>query len=178
MSAVEEKAVLAALRKFAGAVTAKMTSLTIGEPEDQLRSPFEIFMQDLGRAIARDLVCTGETRLPNRLGKPDYAVHSGRILIGYVELKAPGTGATTSRFTGRNAEQWKRFYAIPNLIYSDGNDWVLYRHGEQVGRTAQLSGNVATDGKNAVNSRRRPALVRAFHGFPLMAAHHSPNEQG
>ncbi len=161
MSAVEEKAVLAALRKFAGAVTAKMTSVTIGEPEDQLRSPFEIFMQDLGRAIARDVVCTGETRLPNRLGKPDYAVHSGRILIGYVELKAPGIGAATSRFTGRNAEQWKRFSAIPNLIYSDGNDWALYRHGEQVGRTVQLSGDVATDGKNAVS----PEDVRRLFGL-------------
>ena len=161
MSAVEEKAVLAALRKFAGAVTAKMTSVTIGEPEDQLRSPFEIFMQDLGRAIARDVVCTGETRLPNRLGKPDYAVHSGRILIGYVELKAPGTGAATSRFTGRNAEQWKRFSAIPNLVYSDGNDWALYRYGEQVGRTAQLSGNVETDGKDAVS----PEDVRRLFGL-------------
>jgi hypothetical protein len=161
MSSVEEKAVLAALRKFAGAVTAKMTSVTIGEPEDQLRSPFEMFMQDFGRAIARDIVCTGETRLPGRLGKPDYAVHAGRILIGYVELKAPGSGATTSRFTERNAEQWKRFSAIPNLIYSDGNDWALYRFGEQVGRTAQLFGDVATDGKNAVS----PEDVRRLFGL-------------
>jgi hypothetical protein len=37
ISVIEEKAVLAALRKFAGAVTAKMTSVTAGEPEDQLR---------------------------------------------------------------------------------------------------------------------------------------------
>ena len=99
-------------------------------------------------------------KLPGRLGKPDYAVHAGRILIGYVELKAPGIGATTSRFTGRNAEQWKRFSAIPNLIYSDGNDWALYRYGEQVGRTAQLSGNVETDGKDAVS----PEDVRPLFG--------------
>ena len=105
MSIGEEKAVLAGLRKFAGAVTAKMTSFAVGEPEDQLRSPFEMFMQDLGRALARDIVCTGETRLPGRLGKPDYAVHAGRTLIGYVELKAPGIGAAATRFTGRNADQ-------------------------------------------------------------------------
>ncbi len=165
MSVVEEKAVLAALRKFAGAVTAKITSVTPGDPEDQLRSPFENFMKDLGSAIARDLVCTGETRLPNRLGKPDYAVHSGKILIGYVELKAPGTGATVTRFTGRNAEQWKRFSAIPNLIYSDGNDWALYRDGEQVGRTVQLSGNVARDGKNGVSSEDVPRLFGLLTDF-------------
>ena len=42
----DEKAVLAALRNFADSVTSKMTTLTVGEPEDQLRGPFEVFMQD------------------------------------------------------------------------------------------------------------------------------------
>ncbi len=100
MPAAEEKAVLAALRKFAGAVTAKMTTLTASEPEDQLRAPFESFMQEVGQATARQVVCTGETRLPGRLGKPDYAIHTPKILAGYVELKAPGTGADPSRFAG------------------------------------------------------------------------------
>jgi hypothetical protein len=151
MSVIEEKAVLAALRKFAAAVTAKMASLAVGEPEDQLRAPFEAFMHDLGRAVARDIVCTGETRLPGRLGKPDYAVHAGRVLIGYVELKAPGLGANPNRFTGRNGDQWKRFSAIPNLVYCDGNEWGLFRAGELVGRVLRLSGNVATDGSKAVS---------------------------
>jgi len=79
--------ILTALRQFAGTVTAKMNQLTAGEPEDQLRAPFETFMQAVGQAPARNIVCTGETRL-RRLGKPDYAVHSDKILIGYVELKA------------------------------------------------------------------------------------------
>ena len=128
----EEKAVLAALRKFAGAVTAKMTTLTAGEREDQLRAPFETFMQEVGQAIAREVLRTGEVRLPGRLGKPDYAVHAPKILAGYVELKAPGLGADPSRFAGRNRDQWKRFSAIPNLIYCDGNEWGLYRNGESI----------------------------------------------
>jgi len=37
----DEKAILAALRRFADTVTAKMTTLTVGEPEDQLRGPFD-----------------------------------------------------------------------------------------------------------------------------------------
>ena len=125
----DEKAILAALRKFAETVTVKMTQLTTGEPEDQLRSPFETFMQEVGRMLASDVVCIGETLLPGRIGKPDYAVHSNKLLTGYVELKAPGVGANPNRFTGHNREQWKRFRAIPNLIYSDGNDWSLYRNG-------------------------------------------------
>jgi hypothetical protein len=131
MSPIEERAVLTALRKFAAAVTSKMTSLAVGEPEDQLRAPFEAFMQDLGRAVARDVVCTGETRLPGRLGKPDYAVHAGGVLIGCAELKALGLGANPCRFTGRNADQWKRFSGIPNLVYCDGNEWGLFRAGPQ-----------------------------------------------
>jgi hypothetical protein len=93
MSATEEKAVLAALRKFAGAVRAKITTVTVGEPEDQLRAPFENFMQEVGQAIARKIVCTGETRLPGRLGTPDYAAHGTKVLVGYAELNAPGTSS-------------------------------------------------------------------------------------
>ena len=93
----DEKAVLAALRKFSDSVTSKMTTLTVGEPEDQLRAPFEVFMREVGQALSLEVVSTGETRLPGRMGKPDYAVHAAKLLAGYVELKAPGTGANPSR---------------------------------------------------------------------------------
>ena len=86
----DEKAILAALRNFAETVQAKMNTLTAGEPEDQLRGPFEVFMEEAGGALALKVVCTGETRLAGRLGKPDYAVHAAKLLAGYVELKAPG----------------------------------------------------------------------------------------
>ena len=127
MARPEETAALAALKKFADTVTAKMNTLTVGEPEDQLRAPFETLMQEVGRGLGQKVVCTGETMLAGRLGKPDYAVHSGKLLAGYVELKAPGVRANPNRFTGHNAHQWKRFQTIPNLIYTDGNEWGLYR---------------------------------------------------
>ena len=59
----EEKAILAALKRFAEAVTAKMTQLTAGEPEDQLRAPFEALMEEIGRALKRKEVCPGEPSL-------------------------------------------------------------------------------------------------------------------
>jgi len=146
----DEKAILTALRKFAHSVTSKMTALTLGEPEDQLRGPFDVLMDDIGRALSLKVICTGETRLPGRVGKPDYAVHAAGLLAGYVELKAPGVGANPDHFTGRNRDQWKRFQTIPNLIYSDGNEWALYRNGQAI-REARLSGNVARDGRRAVS---------------------------
>ena len=147
----DEKAILDALRHFADAVTAKMNQLTAGEPENQLRGPFETFMKEAGRALASKIVCTGETKLPGRMGKPDYAVHLNKLLAGYVELKAPGVGAEPSRFKGHNREQWKRFRAIPNLLYCDGNDWGLFQDGKRVRSVVRLCGDVATQGKRAVS---------------------------
>ena len=161
----DDKAILAALQKFADTVTAKMTTLTAGEPEDQLRGPFDVFMQEVGRALALNVVSTGETRLAGRLGKPDYAVHAASLLAGYAELKAPGVGANPIRFTGHNAEQWKRFKAIPNLIYCDGNDWGLYRTGKAVRPVVRLAGDVSTDGKNAVTAKDALAVMGLLTDF-------------
>ena len=137
-----------ALQDFAASVTAKMTQVTLGEPEEQLRGPFETFMDEVGRAFGWNVVCTGETPLPDRLGRPDYAVHRNQLLVGYVELKAPGVGVTAARFRGHNRNQFKRFSAIPNILYTDGNEWGLYRDSKQV-RSCRLSGDVAADGKKA-----------------------------
>jgi len=64
-----------ALQHFAETVTAKMTQLVHGEPEEQLRHPFEQLMADAAKAFSWKLVCTGETPLPDRLGRPDFALH-------------------------------------------------------------------------------------------------------
>ncbi|MCX7049467.1 MAG: DNA methyltransferase, partial [Candidatus Sumerlaeota bacterium] len=138
-----------ALQAFAAAVTAKMTQLTAGEPEDQVRGPFENLMGSVAAALGWNVVCTGETPLPDRLGRPDYAVHLNQLLAGYVELKAPGVGATAPRFKGRNRDQFKRFSAIPNILYTDGNEWALYRGGKLVDKVVRLTVDVSADGKKA-----------------------------
>jgi hypothetical protein len=142
-----------------------MTQLTAGEPEDQLRGPFENFMADAAQAVGWNIVCTGETPLPNRLGRPDYAVHLNRLLAGYVELKAPGVGANVKRFTGHNRNQWKRFQSIPNVLYCDGNEWALYRSGELVGRIVRLDVDVAVQGKKAVSPDHAHAIENLLRDF-------------
>ena len=154
-----------ALRAFAAAVTTKMTQLTAGEPEDQLRGPFEQFMADVAGALGWNLVCTGETPLPGRLGRPDFAVHLNGLLAGYVELKAPGAGADARRFRGHNREQFKRFSAIPNILYTDGNEWALYRGGQRAGGVVRLSGDVVADGGKAATIQDANALERLLRDF-------------
>ncbi len=154
-----------ALQEFAAAVTAKTTQLTPGEPEDQLRAPFEGFMADVAAMLGWRVACTGETLLPDRLGRPDYAVHLHEALVGYVEVKAPGTGADASRFKGRNRQQFQRFSAIPNLLYTDGNQWGLYRGGERAGGVVRLSGDVARDGRRAAAVEDAPGVERLVRDF-------------
>ena len=154
-----------ALQTFASTVTAKMAQLTTGSPEDQLRAPFETFMAATGQALGWNVVCTGEAPLPDRLGHPDYAVHLNHLLAGYVELKAPGVGVTASRFKGHNREQFKRFSAVPNILYTDGNEWALYRDGKPVCRVVRLSGDVAVGGSKAVTPRDGHAVERLLRDF-------------
>jgi len=154
-----------ALQALAETVRAKMSTLTPGEPEDQLRGPFENFMGDAARALGWNVVCTGETRLPGRLGKPDYAVHLNKLLAGYVELKAPGVGANPGRFGGHNLEQWKRFRAVPNLLYCDGNEWALCRAGKILGKIVRLSGDIAAEGRKAIGSEDAQAVERLLRDF-------------
>lgn len=154
-----------ALQEFAAAVTEKLKQVTPGEPEEQLRAPFETFMGAAADAFGWNVVCTGETPLPDRLGRPDYAVHFNSLLAGYVELKQVGVGATATRFVGRNREQFNRFSAIPNLLYTDGNEWALYRGGELIDRVVRLSGDVASEGKKAVGPQDALALESLLRDF-------------
>ena len=136
-----------------------------GAPEDQLRGPFENFLAHVASAWGENVVCTGEAPLPDRLGRPDYAIHRSGLLAGYVELKAPGAGANANRFRGRDRDQFKRFSAIPNILYTDGNEWALYRGGERTGRLVRLSGDVSDDGRKAATAEDVRALEPLLRDF-------------
>ena len=154
-----------ALQDFAEAVTAKSSALMQGAPEDQLRGPFENFLTHVATALGENVVCTGEAPLPDRLGRPDYAVHRNGLLAGYVELKAPGVGANAAWFRGHDRAQFRRFSAIPNILYTDGNEWALYRGGERAGKLIRLSGDVASDGRIAATAEDALALEPLLRDF-------------
>jgi len=166
LSAVEEhEPILEPLREFADRVSRKSSQITTGEPEEQLSAPFDRFIEEVGKIRTIRLDCTGHTRLPGRMGTPDFAVLASDLLAGYVELKAPGTGADPRRFKGHNRDQWKRFQAIPNLLYTDGNEWGLYRSGKRERPIARLSGEVAADGKKAVTEKDARAVWEILADF-------------
>jgi hypothetical protein len=167
VSGAAERQVLAALRAFGAAVAEKARLSTHGEPEDQLRSPFEQFMQQVGSVLAKRVVTKGETKLAGRLGKPDFAVHTEGLLTGYAELKAPGTGAVPRHYSGHDREQWSRFSLLPNILYCDGNEWGLYRDGRSVRRVVRLSGDVVIQGQAAADAEDARRLTRVLVDFLL-----------
>ena len=160
-----QKDIYEALLDFAAEVTSKSSGAAIGNPEDQLRGPFEMLMKAVGAVTGKDVVCVGETRLADRLGRPDYGVMEGGLLTGYAELKAPGKGVQSSRFTGHDAEQYKRFSQLPNILYTDGNEWALYRNGKMEGKRICLSGDVSQDGRSAVEKGDADALLKLLSRF-------------
>ena len=137
-----------------------------GEPEDQLRAPLEALVVNLAELAGLptgSVVTVGETSLVDLGTRPDYAVTRGNALIGFIEVKAPGKGADPRRFQDKHdREQWAKLRTLPNLIYTDGNGFSLWRNGELAGKVVHLDGDVVTAG----NKLSAPgSLVTLFADF-------------
>ncbi|PWB58453.1 MAG: DNA methyltransferase [Nitrosomonadales bacterium] len=146
---------LQACETYAAAIQAKFHALAAGREEDQLRRPVDELLETIGKANNLTVVAKDESPLEDQLGRPDFAVTVNRLLCGYVELKSPGTSTDPHRFKGHNRKQWERFRHLPNLIYTDGNEWTLFRNGESIrrirfGDDLTVLGARAIDGKSAV----------------------------
>ncbi len=140
-----------ALRTFADSISAKMMAAAEGEPEAQLSGPVSHLLEAVGGIIHRKVVVKAESALSDRLGVPDFAVVADGTLCGHLELKAPGEGAATSRYRGRNKVQWERFKSQPNIIYSDGNEWCLYQNGEPAEKLLRFTRDVTQYGGRGVS---------------------------
>ena len=137
-----------------------------GAPEDQLRTPLEGLIGKLAELTglpAGTVVAVGETSLADLKTRPDYAVTRRNALIGFIEVKAPGKGADPRRFQDQHdKEQWAKLQTLPNLIYTDGNAFSLWRNGELNGQVVHLEGDVARAG----NKLAAPdGLVSLFADF-------------
>src|SRR5258708_28680966 len=120
-----------------------------GEPEDQLRAPLEGLFADLAElcGFKREwLTPVGESSLSTLKTRPDYAITLRTVLVGFVEVKAPGKGADPRRYKGHDKEQWEKLQSLPNLLYTDGNSFSLWQNGELVGSIVELQGDVETSG--------------------------------
>jgi hypothetical protein len=140
-----------AIAKFGAAAKAKLTSIAAtGEPEDQLRAPLEDLVKDIAElcGIARTAVSpVGEASLSQLKTRPDYAIAVRNALVGFIEVKAPGKGADPRRFRDpHDKQQWEKLQSLPNLLYTDGNEFSLWRNGDLIGPLVRLVGDVEISG--------------------------------
>jgi len=145
------KAVAQAVSAFGKAAGARLSSAAVsGEPEDQLRGPFESLLQELAQLCGfapGAVVSVGESSIADLKTRPDYAVTVRGALVGFIELKAPGKGGDPRRFkSAHDKAQWQRLQSLPNLIYTDGNEFSLWRSGELATAAVRLDGDIETSG--------------------------------
>ena len=134
-----------AVSRFGAALKPKFSGIgAIGSPEDQLRGPLDVLVQEIVGALgwAANVVLIGESSVQDLKTRPDFAVTKQNLLVGFIELKAPGKGADPRRFDdparqGAMAESSNRCptsstrTAIPSAF----------------GRTAKLQGEIVTAGR-------------------------------
>jgi hypothetical protein len=141
-----------AISKFGAAATATLNNPAVtGQPEDQLRAPLVALVKDIGGLIgllATDTELVGETSLADLMIRPDFAVTRKNALIGFIEVKAPGKGADPTKFAAKShdRDQGEKLKAQPNLNYTDGNAFSLWRDGKREAARAAHS----------ADRRRRP----------------------
>lgn len=115
-----------------------------GDREAAIRSPIERLVTDVATELGLTAVPYDEVRDTDRAVRPDYAIAVDGAITGYIEVKRPGAGVDPDSFTGHNLRQWQRQRDLPNLIYTNGTEWRLWRDGEPVMAPVRRDGETAS----------------------------------
>lgn len=156
------------LEAFADALKAKFALPGTASPEDQLKPVVADLLKSAGSLYGLTVETRTETHLSDHKVRPDIAVYVGGLICGYIELKAPGLGADAPKLKGEhNKKQWEKLKGLPNLVYTDGREWALYRGGERPSGQpiVRLHDDPTDKGKAATTKADVEALDRLFRGF-------------
>ncbi|MBI5387122.1 MAG: hypothetical protein HZA90_20825 [Verrucomicrobia bacterium] len=155
------------LSAFGAKAKAKLANpAASGEPEDQLRAPFEQLLADLAELCGfprTAVAAVGESSVSDLKTRPDYVVTVHRALVGFIELKAPGKGADPRKFKDpHDKAQREKPHSLPNLLYTDGNAFSLWQDGELVDSVVTLIGDIESAGPKL---HAPPGLLGLFEKF-------------
>ena len=159
---------LGELEIFADKLKAKFALPGSASPEDQLKPVVAELLTGAGVGYGLKVETRTETHLSDHKVRPDIAVYVGGLICGYIELKKPGLGADAPKLTGQhNKEQWSKLKGLPNLIYTDGMEWALYRTGERPDNQpiVRLHDDPTDKGKAAVKKGDAESLERLLRDF-------------
>ncbi len=146
------------------------------QPEDQLKNPVAALFTSIGEHGTASIETTTETALQKIGVRPDIAVYADGLVNGHIELKAPGKGANPKAFTTpHDKAQWKKMQSLPNLIYTDGRNWTLWRRNPKAKESAAIrlepvkqvafEGDPVTRGADAISEKNIRDLSNLFETF-------------
>ncbi|MFC4080728.1 type ISP restriction/modification enzyme [Amycolatopsis samaneae] len=121
----------------------------------------------IAESVGLPVTTIGETRLPDLSLRPDYAIDVAGARVGYVELKKPGHGipGTWSKPSAHDKEQWEKFQLLPNVLYSDGEQFARYKFGKLQGEVARLTPGLSSAGEKL--RAQSSAFARVMTDFLL-----------
>ncbi|WP_029212997.1 type ISP restriction/modification enzyme [Arsenicicoccus bolidensis] len=105
-----------------------------GEREALLVTPITNLIERAGALVDLTVVTHNEVSELEGSVRPDFGVRVNGVLVGHIELKAPGTSLDPSTYgsTTHNYRQWQRLRELPNLLHTNGTEFRLWRYGELV----------------------------------------------
>jgi hypothetical protein len=131
-----DPAIKAAVEAFLADLRERLRYADAESREALLVEPLRVLVRAVAQSRRRPGVdIRGQIDEPG-IGRPDFSVKDGPTLIGHIETKAPGLGSDPALFRDRHDRaQWKRYQNLPNLLYTDGLSFALFRSGvlDQVG---------------------------------------------
>jgi hypothetical protein len=156
------------LQASCGKIRDKFSLPGSASPEDQLKPVIADLLTSAGLVYGLTVQTRTETHLSEHKVRPDMAIYVSGLICGYIELKAPGLGADAPKLKGEhNKRQWEKLKGLPNLIYTDGRDWALYRAGERPDGQpiVRLNDDPTEKGKAAATKEDAEGLERLLRDF-------------
>lgn len=145
--------------------TCKQTLLH-GQKEAGIRHAVETLLADAAGVLGLQAVLHAEVAVTAHRIRPDVAVRIGKLprnIVGYVELKSPDKRSIhPSGLNKRDRRQWEGMSKLPNLVYTNGQTWSMYRSGRQYGETIRFENDLYTAGERL---RLSPAGEAAFEAM-------------
>jgi len=132
-----------AVSEFGAACHAKLAGP--GDREAAIRAPLEGLLRTVGTHLRVPAEFYDEVRDSARQVRPDYGVAVKGAITGYIEVKAPDKPIDPATFRGHDLRQWERQKDLPNLLYTNGTEWRLYRDGQPHGEPIVFTGGRLDD---------------------------------
>lgn len=154
------------LKHFADALKKKFALPGDAAPEDQLKSPVSDVIASVGKRLGIPVASKTEAQLKDDKVRPDIAIYADGLICGYVELKKPGLGANAPKLKSEhNKKQWGKLKSLPNLIYTDGQEWALYRSGELTGSLVRFADDPSEAGAKAIEEEAAEKFAKLLWDF-------------